>query len=316
MNRTHSYSKREVLNSCLRQHFYEYYASAKRIPFDPERKVILRKLKELSGVFLLAGERLHWLIEQFLKKNLSRSWLKNTCQGNFDQAVRYSQDPETNQHLANSRYPPPMLLEYLYQDPSADELADRARKSLRQAVRNFFDDPIVTPIWQAVQQGDHWVEQRIRGLPKIDDFGVEGKVDLAGQDQRGIQIIDWKLGAKVGSEDSLQLLIYALWAEKEFSIKPDQVRVRRVYLGGPYVEEERSLDRDTLDLGRARLIQDIELMRELDPYGRAGNEEAFTPCEKENVCRQCKHQHVCPASKSGLTLRPTFVSLPVLSATD
>jgi hypothetical protein len=76
VNKTHSYSKRDVLNSCLRQYFYEYYASAVRMPFDPERKVILRMLKKLSGVFLLAGDRLHWLIQQRLKKSLSRGWLE------------------------------------------------------------------------------------------------------------------------------------------------------------------------------------------------------------------------------------------------
>jgi hypothetical protein len=103
-------------------------------------------------------------------------------------------------------------------------------------------------------------------------------------------------------------------AEKEFAVTPDVVSVRRVYLGGPHIEDERRLDRESLLLGRARLIQDIELMRELDPYGRAGNEEAFTPCQKVNVCRQCKYQGVCPENNSGLTLRPTFVSLPVLSA--
>ena len=73
MRRTHSYSKRDVLDSCLRKYFYEYYASAQRTAFDAELKAEVRRLKELSNVFLLAGDRLHWLIEQRLKKpHLSR----------------------------------------------------------------------------------------------------------------------------------------------------------------------------------------------------------------------------------------------------
>jgi len=68
VNKTHSYSKREVLDSCLRRYFYEYYAAAKKIPYDAEQKELVRKLKELTGVFLYAGDRLHWLIEQRLKK--------------------------------------------------------------------------------------------------------------------------------------------------------------------------------------------------------------------------------------------------------
>ncbi len=45
-------------------------------------------------------------------------------------------------------------------------------------------------------------------------------------------------------------------------------------------------------VGKARMIQDIELMKELDPYGPDGIEEVFSPCMRENVCRQCKYQGV------------------------
>jgi len=316
VNKTHSYSKRGVLASCLRQYFYEYYASAKRVAFDGQRKTVLRKLKELSGVFLLAGNRLHWVIEQHLKKDLPRGWLERTSLDGFDQAVRYSKAPEANRHLAEGRYPPPMLQEYAYQEPRADEWSEQAREALTRAMRSFFEDAGVTGVWQALLQDTHWVEHRIKGLAKIDGFGVEGKIDLAGWDEYGVRIVDWKLGGTVTGEDSLQLLIYGLWAEREFEIPPERVRVQRAFLGGPCVEKARPLDREMLRLGRARLIQDIELMRELDVYGRAGNEEAFTPCKKENTCRQCKYQHLCLGSSSGLTLRPTFVSLPVLSATE
>jgi hypothetical protein len=54
----------------------------------------------------------------------------------------------------------------------------------------------------------------------VDDFGIEGKIDLAGQDNDGIRIIDWKLGAMPGAEDSLQLLIYALWRKRSLPSRP------------------------------------------------------------------------------------------------
>jgi hypothetical protein len=62
-------------------------------------------------------------------------------------------------------------------------------------------------------------------------------------------------------------------------------------------------------------MQDIELMKELDPYGREGNERAFSPCAKEKVCRQCKYQGTCPAAPlSSDSRRQTFVSLPLVQA--
>ena len=62
------------------------------------------------------------------------------------------------------------------------------------------------------------------------------------------------------------------------------------------------------------MIQDIELMEDLDPYGREGNEEAFSPCMRENVCRQCSYQQACKDSCSGLAPKQTCVSLPIVKA--
>ena len=92
--------------------------------------------------------------------------------------------------------------------------------------------------------------------------------------------MDWKLGVQGGGHDSFQMLIYGMWAQQEFSIDAGDVRVQRVFLGGPTLEPEKTLDRAMLRAGRARLIQDIELMQDLDPYGRKGNEEVFSPCDE------------------------------------
>jgi hypothetical protein len=315
MRRSHSYTKRGVLDACLRLYFFEYYASAKRLPFDPGRKELIRGLKEFTGTHLLAGEVLHWFIEQFLKKGTSaRAWLERTSLDRFDRAVRYSRDPEGMACMRDEKYPPPMLLEFYYQDPRAKSLADAARESLRRGIHNFLESAPVIALWRAVTSGEYWVEKRIGKLSKIDGYGIEGKIDLAGRDARGVRIVDWKLGVPGGGHDSLQLLIYGLWAEKDFGIHPSAVPVQRVFLGSPTVEGERALDRPSLRAGRARLIQDIEIMQEMDSYGRDGNEEAFSPCKRENVCRQCKYQQACKDSCSGLAPRRTCVSLPLLKA--
>ena len=68
MRRMYSYSKRETLETCPLRYFYEYYASAKKVPFDAGRKESVRALKDLSGCFLHAGELLHWAIRLFLNK--------------------------------------------------------------------------------------------------------------------------------------------------------------------------------------------------------------------------------------------------------
>jgi hypothetical protein len=315
MRRSHSYSKRELLDSCLRQFFYEYYAAAKKLPFDPVRKPLVQELKEFTGVYLLAGEKLHWFIEQFLKKGpTSRDWAERTCLAGFDLAVRYSRDPEANAGLRDTAYPPPMLLEFYYGDPRAEELASKARVSLCGGIKRFLEDGPIRDLWTDITSGEHYVEQRVGGLPKFDEFGIEGQIDLVGRTATGVRVVDWKLGVNGGSHDSLQMLIYGLWAEKKFQVDPTKVSARRVFLGDGTVEPERPLDRGQMAVGKARMLQDIELMKELDPYGRTGIEEVFSPCQRENVCRQCKYQGVCPDRRSGLAPRQTSVSLTVRSS--
>ncbi len=313
MRSSHSYSKRELLDSCLRQFFYEYYAAAKKLPFDPERKAVIRELKEFTGVYLLAGEKLHWFIEQYLKKGMtSQLWAEHTCLAAFDLAVNYSRDPEGNAGLRDAKYPPPMLLEFYYGDPRAEELAGKAREALRGGIQRFLANGPIKGLWTEIKAGEHFVEQRVGGLPKFDGFGIEGQIDLVGRDSSRVRVVDWKLGRNGESHDSLQMLIYGLWAEKKFQVDPTSVTARRVFLGDGTLEAEHALDRAQMAVGRARLLQDIELMKELDPYGRAGIEEAFSPCHRQNECRQCKYQGICPDNQSGLAPRQTSVSLTVL----
>jgi hypothetical protein len=148
------------------------------------------------------------------------------------------------------------------------------------------------------------IEQHIGGLPKIDDYGIQGQVDLASRGPHGVRIVDWKMGSSVGDDESLQLVIYARWAMTKFAVPADEIIVQRVFLGDGTIEAEWRLDQHAIRRGWARLVQDIEGMRQLDEYGRTGVMDAFTPCGKERVCRQCKFQEICEARSSGPALRP------------
>src|SRR5262249_43800078 len=124
MRRSLSYSKRETLVTFLRRYFYEYYAAAKKVPFDPARKEAVASLKELSGLYLLAGEIGHWFIDQYLKKGESaRAWLERTALEKFDRAVNFSRDPHQRERAGPEKYPTPTLLEFHLGDPEAEALS-------------------------------------------------------------------------------------------------------------------------------------------------------------------------------------------------
>lgn len=59
MRRLYSYSRRNTLDRCLRQYFFDYHASAKKCPISEASKIYIGKLKALSNCALLAGEILH-----------------------------------------------------------------------------------------------------------------------------------------------------------------------------------------------------------------------------------------------------------------
>lgn len=336
MRQSHSHSKRDLLETCARRYFYEYYAATLKQPrgrsngkiqkslfddepaavvkqFSSDRIELARQLKQLSGCFLLAGDILHRLIALHLKKksHWSVEWFLNKARRRFEQAVTYSRDPVANASFAEQQHAPPMLLEFYYSDPKADERAEQALEKLLRAIRNFFGTPEIVDLSQHLLVRDHRIEARF-SLEKLDEFSLEGQVDLAGEDDDGVQVVDWKLGSATGSHDSLQLVTYGWWAAQEFGVAPTKVRVRRVFLGDPTIEVACALTESLLRRGKARIIQDVELMKQMDEYGQAGNEEAFPPCETENVCRQCKYQELCPANRSALISKQTSGLLPVL----
>jgi hypothetical protein len=307
MRKTFSYSKRDVLARCPLQYFYEYYATDKKVPFDEDRRKTLRALKEHTGCSLLAGDRVHWVIRQFLTKREPnyRRWLESKALEHFDSAVRFARKPEHRPSLESEPYPPPILLEFHNGIPGAEEIAKAARERLVIGIRHFFESEQIVSVWRSITSGEHWVEKRLSQIPKVDGWGIEGTIDLIGRSRSGVEIIDWKLGVPTASHDSLQLHVYALWAKQHLGLEPEQVRVRRVFLGNGVFESPVVLDGSAMKVGKARLIQDIGLMQELEPYGIAGDEEAFTPCGRRGVCQTCKFQRFCPGSYLLNGLRPT-----------
>ena len=93
MRRTYSYSKRDALESRVRRYFYEYYAAAKAVPFDAERKEAIRWMKGLKNRHLVAGEILHSLIQMRLTRGLgwSTDWLVCLAGKRFDGGHLFSQ---------------------------------------------------------------------------------------------------------------------------------------------------------------------------------------------------------------------------------
>lgn len=315
MRRTYSYSKRQVMETCTRKYFYEYYAGAAGTPFDSERKQLVQTCKAMSSVAAEGGKIVHSMIRIFLAKrpDWGSSWFIKTAAANFDKNVAYSRDPSALASQRNQQYPPLLLAEFAYGDEEAELKAATAREQMITCLNRFFRDPTVQAVYNGSVGVPERVEVKIGGL-KIAGYGIDGVIDLwAPTGDEGIEIVDWKTG-KVGiSQDSLQLAVYGLWAMAKKSVPVERIVVRKVFLGDARAPTEPTrLDAALLRRGKVRIIQDVERMVELDEYGRLGLEGAFTPCANPNVCRHCEFKAVCSTGCSVIGLKPTSVSLPVL----
>ena len=293
MRRVYSFSRRNTLDRCLRQYFYDYYVSAANSELDVAHRDRILGLKNMTGGALLAGTILHRFIKlSFSRRDLSPRWLTETALKAFDEAIQFARDPRAEAHRLEDRYPPQELVEFSYEDLDGEALVVQEREKLKTALQNFFQSTNVRKYLQTLDGYDLMPEKRVSGL-KESGWTISGQVDLLAINGRGCEVIDWKLGGEERGSDSLQLHIYGTFAARVANVPTEEVRMRRVFLGADVVESAQSMDREAGYVGRTRLVKDIELMEDLDEYGERGREGVFTRCNHTNVCRRCKYRAIC-----------------------
>ncbi|RKU14548.1 hypothetical protein C6501_08095 [Candidatus Poribacteria bacterium] len=128
---------------------------------------------------------------------------------------------------------------------------------------------------------------------KEGNFTLRGGIDLAYRENDRFVIVDWKIGKSGSNDNSLQMLAYAWWAKQEFKRLVNCIIPHRVHLADDTVS---TFNVNEKYLGRveARILQDLDRMREADGYGVRGIAEAFTPCAQPKICELCQFQEICP----------------------
>ena len=295
-----SYSRRSTLNQCARKYYYEYFGANKRAAEQEPMKEQLRFLKLLQNRNERTGKILHTAISTFLRKsregviwNVDRlvGW---ACEI-FHKDIDYSRiHPDMDQPLLG-KYPPVLLREYHYRDSNADVLCEEATTRLATALRSFCTDVR----YQEFREAGTKIGAEIERHLKLIDFPIaaEGVVDLAFPTIQGATVVDWKIGNDDKSGDeSLQLAVYALWARDYFHSGPESLRVCKVHLTSGTIVDFRS-DAAVLSAARVRILQDAELMQTVEEYGENGVADAFSPCLKPFVCRECSFLKACPEGR-------------------
>ena len=291
-----SYSRRNLLDQCPRKYYYERYGSNLQTAKNDPQKEKLRFLEVLQNRYLRTGEILHFVVKAYLNKiRQGEQWsldrLLNWARKIYHADLEYSRNYEHGTPLPDEQYPPALLLEFYYGWSDAESVCIEAGKRLIEALANFVKSQNLAQFREGASRPAALIEKTI--YFKTVHFIFRGAVDLAYCEDDKLVIIDWKIGSASSSDDSLQMLAYAWWVKEEFKHLPDYITPYRVHLVDdtvlPFTVSAKSLTQV-----EARILQDLERMREADKYGRRGVVEAFTPCAQLKVCEMCQFQEICP----------------------
>lgn len=290
-----SYSRREMFERCLLWYYFNYYGAKKGTAKSEPRKQELRFLKSLSNRHLRTGEIMHLVIRTYLKHHKEGdtwaldkvlSWARDIYNGDLRRSLSYQQGVSVVAPGDRSV----LLAEFYFSVPEARALWEESATRLATALTNFVTLPEMERFRLGATHPESLIEQNIR--LREDHFRLKGQIDLAYPVGERFVILDWKLGASSGGEDSLQLLSYALVATKHFACPPESLDLFKVHLEdgvvSPYTVREEEMRR-----ARARIIQDSQQMQAVDHYGRNGVANAFTPCEQPRICDMCPFHKFC-----------------------
>lgn len=296
-----SYSRRSLMEKCLRCYYYEYFGGNKRTAKQENNKQEIWQLKQLKSRHERAGDILHFIISSYLRKlkegviwDTDRliSWARDT----FNKDIAFSQSINGNWDTPKEKYPPALLQEFFYHDPEALEKCLSVESALITALKSFMTNPLFAEFRRKGGQNSATIEGFIK-LNTVTPCKIEGRIDLAYPDEARFTVVDWKLGHVDGiGDDSLQLAAYGLWAVEAMRYDPTSIRICKVHFGSEKVVDFEC-NEQVLAMARIRIMQDAERMAFLESYGKKACIEAFTPCNQEAICRQCAFVGICHLDK-------------------
>lgn len=295
-----SHSRREILDRCPRAYYYRYYGSNSLTAKSEPLKRDLVLLKQLTNRYARIGDIAHLVIRSYLK-NLQKgaSWSLDRMQRWAREIFRQDRElSRSNSGLLreHSDQGPKVLLEFYYGYDNAEELCNESEERLLKALSNFMTNEAFADFRSAATSSSTVIEKHLRYSTA--DVKIRGKVDLAYKYNGQVVICDWKLGSPNPEDSDLQLLSYALWALGHFHCSATHLILRSAHLESGRVIA-LPVSSTSLQRAKARIIQDIEKMKQMDNYGLQPIADAFTPCAQPRICELCPFRKYCPLEKQG-----------------
>jgi hypothetical protein len=185
------------------------------------------------------------------------------------------------------------LIEHEYKESIAREEWRAQRDRMERCLRGFYALPLFetikkTPLWR-------WLAVETMGTFDLDGASIVVRPDFAwrGADGR-VSIVDWKTGKARGAEERAQLLVYGLFARKNWGVREEGFNAVVAHLdgeNGPSVDEYH-LSAAELSEAEQTVIDSVRVMRSLLPDGEA-DLTRFPMTEQRERCGYCSFRRLC-----------------------
>ena len=292
-----SFSRRNTAEQCPQKYYLDYYGSSKRHAATQANKDILRQLGNLKNRYERTGEIVHAAIANYFRlaqKGIHQSTNSLLRGAKSALADNIATSQKLQSETAAGSVPLGALVEFLNEPDKAAQLYEDAGARMCAALTNFATHDTYAKVRAAGASAGAAIERMFK---LSSPCRVAGVVDLAVSPDMKPAILDWKSGKETVSEDdSLQLTAYTLWGSQHFSRPPEAISIYKAFLGaGTLVRFP--LTAASVAKGKRRILQDLERMVEMHPYGVDGRRNAFTPCAQRRVCVLCPYLQQCPEGK-------------------
>ena len=292
-----SFSKMEILSSCPRKYYYNYFGGSKRKSKEDNREEITVS-KNIYNVHVLVGDIVHESIAVFLRR------LQNKDEWSFDSllwladiklktivdytiAFKNGQQKEGEYKIK--------ICKEIYDDISRkNEIVEFATEKIKQSLTSFNESKDFDFIINNALETDTIIENLAKF--KLDNINIDGRIDVAFYKDGKLHIVDWKTSYSDYEETSVQLLAYALWAIDKKGKKIDEICIHKAYLLDGKIETLEFSEKH-IERAKAKIRQSVDDLTILEKYGIGGIIEAFDRCDEPKVCKLCSFESICKSSK-------------------
>ncbi|WP_143318155.1 PD-(D/E)XK nuclease family protein [Clostridium sp. HBUAS56017] len=292
-----SISKMKVIDNCFREYYYTYYGSHNGWLYQStdEQKISWR-LKKLTNIWIMFGDKLHELIKSLVKDDGSEinvGEIKEHMRVKLNLGVKESLQKYRNGDW--DEYPKgEMLQEYYYGEKLKEKDVEEIKKRIESCTKGLIVSKSYNEIKNTAKEILEVDEEKFDFI-FVSGIKVYALIDVLYIDEKGnYVIVDWKTG-QFSEHDKEQLMVYVLYVMERYKVTIDKVIGRLEYLLiGENYEYKFNLD-DIIEINN-RINMDLNVINaflEDKDKNKPRHKEHFLMCDNISKCRKCKFRKLC-----------------------